>query len=159
MNEAQTTRPVVRRETLAAFAAGAVFAVGLALAGMTQPAKVVGFLDVAGDWDPSLAFVMAGAIAIYASLRRWVMRLHAPVWSQAFSLPTKRDINPRLVGGAALFGVGWGLGGFCPGPALASLGTASFEVSIFVGAMLLGMLAFNRLERARARKRAGPVDG
>lgn len=158
-NEPERDTKIVRRETIAAFVSGAIFAVGLAIAGMTQPAKVVGFLDVAGDWDPSLAFVMLGAIAMYASFRRWVMTLDRPVWSQAFSLPTKKDLDGRLVLGAALFGVGWGLGGFCPGPALASLGTATPEVLIFVGAMLVGMFAFNRFERARTRPSERPTDG
>lgn len=154
MSEPKEKKPLVRGETLAAFGSGVVFAVGLALAGMTQPAKVVGFLDFAGDWDPSLAFVMGGAILIYATLNRLIADMKAPVLGGAFSLPTKTDIEPRLVGGAALFGVGWGLGGFCPGPALASLGTGSTNVLIFVGAMLGGMLLFRLFDSAQAKRAA-----
>jgi len=145
---------VLRAEVLVSVAAGAVFAVGLALAGMTQPSKVVGFLDFAGSWDPSLALVMVGAIAVYSVLHRRVASMEAPILGGDFSLPTKTDLEPRLVLGAALFGVGWGLGGFCPGPALASLGTAKTEVLTFVAAMLAGMYAFTVLERARARRKA-----
>lgn len=154
MSEPKEKKPLLRRETLAAFGSGVVFAVGLALAGMTRPAKVVGFLDFAGDWDPSLAFVMGGAILIYATLNRRVTVMKAPVLGGAFSLPSKTDIEPRLVAGAALFGVGWGLGGFCPGPALASLGTGSTNVLIFVGAMLGGMLLFRLFDSAQAKRAA-----
>lgn len=134
------------------FLAGAVFAVGLALAGMTRPEKVVAFLDVGGAWDPALGFVMGGAIAVhavaYALQRRWSTPLHAPMWH----LPTRKDVDGRLVGGAAIFGVGWGLSGFCPGPAVASLGTAAPSVLVFVGAMMVGIL----LERVASAPRKAP---
>jgi hypothetical protein len=140
-----------------ALLSGLVFAAGLALAGMTEPAKVLAFLDVTGargGWDPSLALVMAGAIAVYTPIYRWALRLRAPLLAPRFELPTRRDIDARLVVGAAIFGVGWGLAGYCPGPALASLGTARAAPAVFVLAMLAGMAAFALVERAgRARGR------
>jgi uncharacterized membrane protein YedE/YeeE len=132
-----------------AFLAGLLFAAGLAVAGMTQPVKVLAFLDVLGSWDPSLSLVMVGAIAVYMPLYRGAMRLQTPLLAPSFSLPTRRDIDPGLVAGAALFGVGWGLAGYCPGPAVASLGSASSASIVFVAAMIAGMVAFAMLERAR----------
>ena len=133
-----------------AVVAGSLFALGLAIAGMTIPANVVGFLDMFGDWNPRLAFVMIGAIAIHApSYWGLVRRRPAPALAPTFELPERSNIDARLVAGAAIFGVGWGIGGYCPGPAVASLGTGALEVAIFVGAMLAGMLAYNMLERAR----------
>ncbi|XXX80181.1 DUF6691 family protein [Sorangium sp. So ce134] len=131
-----------------ALLAGALFAVGLGVSGMTQPPKVTGFLDVAGDWDPSLAFVMAGAISVhflaYRALRRQQRAASAgarrfPLLSDRLSLPTHTGVDARLLGGAALFGVGWGLSGVCPGPALVSLATGSGAVLAFVLAMAAGM--------------------
>lgn len=130
------------RQQTTAFIAGVVFALGLAIAGMTDPLKVISFLDVTGAWDPSLAFVMGGAILVYAPAFRLVTRRSAPLLGRRFHLPTRRDIDLRLVGGATLFGIGWGLGGFCPGPALVGamgLGTGAL---VFTGSMLLGMAAF-----------------
>ena len=147
-------RQLLTKQVISAFVAGVVFAVGLVIAGMTQPGKVVAFLDFAGDWDPSLAFVMVGAIAVYSSLFRWVLNQKTPVLGKAFSLPTRKDIDARLVVGAVLFGAGWGLGGFCPGPALASIGTGSGEVIIFVAAMLVGMLSFGQWQKAMDAKAA-----
>lgn len=138
-------------ELLVALAAGALFSVGLALAGMTQPAKVVAFLDVAGSWDPSLALVMIGAIAIYAVAHRLAQRRSKPLLSARFELPTRRDIDPKLVLGAALFGVGWGLSGYCPGPALTSLATGALTPLLFVAAMATGMLLFELTQRLRAQ--------
>ncbi|WP_428266769.1 DUF6691 family protein [Haliangium sp.] len=134
---------------LIAFASGLIFAVGLALSGMTQPAKVIGFLDFFGHWDASLMFVMIGAIGVYMPLYRLITRRSAPVFAASFSLPTRRDIDRRLVLGALLFGVGWGLAGYCPGPGLASLSTAAAEPLTFVGAMVAGMLVFAAFERLR----------
>jgi uncharacterized protein len=136
---------------IVAFVSGLVFALGLALAGMTDPMKVIGFLDVAGAWDPSLAFVMGGAVLVYALLSRLITRRDAPLLDARFFLPTGRDIDARLVAGAALFGVGWGLGGYCPGPALVS--TMSFGTSalVFTAAMLTGMALFSAGQRARNR--------
>ncbi len=138
------------------FLAGALFAVGLALAGMTQPQKVIGFLDFFGEWDPSLAFVMVGAIATYGALFPVVTRRKGPVFASLFRIPERRDITPSLVGGAALFGVGWGLAGFCPGPALASITAGSGTVFVFLGAMLGGMGVYSLYGMFRDARRAAP---
>jgi uncharacterized membrane protein YedE/YeeE len=119
-------------------ASGALFAIGLAVSGMTDPAKVIGFLDVTGDWNPSLAFVMVGAIAVHALLFRLVSRRQAPLFDSAFHEPPTRQVDGKLVAGATLFGVGWGIAGFCPGPGLASLG--SVPGAVFVASMALGFL-------------------
>lgn len=138
---------------LVAFLSGVVFSVGLAVAGMTQPSKVVGFLDFFGQWDPSLAFVMVGAIGVNAVVYQVVRRRATPVLVPTFHIPTRTDVNGRLVGGAALFGVGWGLGGYCPGPAITSLAGLSASSALFVVCMLLGMWSFGLVER---RFLAGP---
>lgn len=123
---------------LTAFLSGAIFAVGLALSGMTLPSKVVGFLDIGGNWDPSLAFVMVGAIAVYGLGYRLVMGRERPVLDQTWHVPTNRKIDPRLLAGSALFGLGWGLGGYCPGPALTAAGTGAGNALLFVASMLAG---------------------
>lgn len=138
------------KSILLALAAGLVFGVGLLVSGMTQPAKVVNFLDVAGDWDPSLAFVMGGAIAVHFLAYRVVPRLQKPVWAERWSLPTRKDIDARLLVGAALFGAGWGLGGYCPGPALTSAIAGASSTLIFTGSMLAGMWGYSLWETARA---------
>ncbi len=125
---------------IAGLVAGLLFGVGLGISGMTLPSKVVGFLDVAGDWDPSLMFVMVGAIGVHLVGSRLVMRRAAPLFDTSFHLPTKRDVDGRLVAGADIFGVGWGLGGYCPGPAIVSLGSAATPVVVFVAAMLAAMV-------------------
>lgn len=134
-------------QIVAALFAGLVFGLGLILSGMTDPTKVLGFLDVAGRWDPSLALVMAGAIAVAAgpfalARKRSVSLLGAPM-----KLPTARRVDRRLLGGSALFGIGWGLAGFCPGPALVALGMGEAKALVFVAAMLAGMGIFEWLER------------
>jgi len=135
--------PVTMNDTtksnLWAYVAGLVFGVGLVLAGMTDPAKVIGFLDLFGDWDGSLMFVMGGAIAMHFILFRVVTKRASPLFDTRFHLPTRRDIDPRLVTGAALFGIGWGLAGFCPGPGIVSLGAGSTAAIVFVLAMSIGM--------------------
>jgi uncharacterized membrane protein YedE/YeeE len=128
------------KANLAAFSSGLLFAIGLAIAGMTQPSKVIGFLDFFGDWDPSLMLVMVGAIAVHLVLLRVVLKRRSPLFADAFRIPTRRDLTPQLVIGASLFGVGWGLGGFCPGPAVASVGTLGAHALTFVATMALGML-------------------
>lgn len=134
--------------TLAAFACGLIFGLGLLLSGMADPAKVGGFLDLAGDWDPSLAFVMAGAIAAaFFGFRAARTRSHT-VLGQDMQLPRARHIDRRLVLGSVLFGIGWGLAGFCPGPAIVALGMGLPQAALFVPAMLAGMLLFARLERS-----------
>lgn len=137
---------------LGAFISGLIFAVGLGLGGMTQPAKVVAFLDIAGNWDPSLAFVMGGAILVYAPLYRLIRRRQTPLFALSFSVPTRADIDPLLLGGAALFGIGWGLGGFCPGPGVVSLASGHAAVVTFVAAMLTGMYMFKLVDNFRIRQ-------
>lgn len=142
------------RRHVTAFVSGFVFAIGLGLAGMTQPAKVLAFLDVFGAWDPALALVIASAMAVYALLYRVALRLETPIFGGALQLPTRRDLNPRLVGGAALFGVGWGLSGFCPGPALTSSVSGNAAVLLFVIFMTAGMYLHNAMEMLSARRGA-----
>lgn len=127
------------RHVLAGLAAGILFGGGLALAGMTDPAIVLGFLDVAGNWNPTLAFVMGGALAVTFVGYRLVWRRSAPVWAPRFHLPTVIGIDAPLLGGAALFGIGWGLAGWCPGPAIASLSAASIPLGLFLLAMVAGL--------------------
>jgi uncharacterized membrane protein YedE/YeeE len=122
---------------------------------MTQPGKVIAFLDVAGDWDPSLAMVMGGAIAVYFVATRLVRRRSAPLAGGEFHLPTRRDLEPNLLIGAGLFGVGWGLAGYCPGPALTSLGTGRLSSLTFVATMALGMLLYEGTQRLRRAKQRG----
>ena len=140
------------RSMLTSFVSGVVFAVGLGIGGMTQPAKVIGFLDFAGNWDPSLAFVMIGAIAVHAFLYRVIRKRPSPLFSPAFSLPTRTDIDLCLVGGAAIFGLGWGLAGFCPGPALTSLASGNFSPVIFSAGMIAGMFLYQFIEALRFRQ-------
>jgi uncharacterized membrane protein YedE/YeeE len=129
---------------LVASASGLLFGIGLIVSGMTRPAKVIAFLDPLGAWDPSLAFVMAGAVAVYAAGMRWSKSRHAALAALAAPLlsapPVSRIDRPLLVG-SAIFGVGWGLGGYCPGPSLVALGSAGLGALVFVGFMLLGSLA------------------
>lgn len=127
------------KHALIAMASGATFGAGLTLAGMTRPEKVAAFLDVAGDWDPSLALVMVAAIAVHATGMRLVLRRGRPLFDDAFHLPTRRLLDGRLVLGTAIFGVGWGLGGLCPGPALVSSAALMPCALVFVVTMTLGM--------------------
>jgi uncharacterized membrane protein YedE/YeeE len=133
--------------TLSAFAAGLIFGIGLILSGMTDPAKVIGFLDVAGLWDPSLAFVMGGAILVGFFAFRFAGRRASSFLGGATQLPQRRDIDKRLVLGSAVFGIGWGLAGYCPGPALVSFGSGQEKAAIFVAAMLGGMLIYTAADR------------
>lgn len=136
------------KRNAAAFGTGAVFALGLALSGMTKPSKILGFLDLAGRWDASLAFVMMGAIAVHFVAYRVIRRRSAPLFDTKFHVPTRKDIEPRLVLGAALFGVGWALGGFCPGPGLVAAGGGSLHAAVFLVGMTLGMLVEHAAARA-----------
>ncbi len=133
---------------LVAFGAGALFAVGLVLSGMTDPAKVRGFLDVTGDWDPSLALVMVGGIGTHFVLRRLILKRAAPVASPTFAEPPKTPIDAKLIVGSVIFGVGWGLAGYCPGPAVLTAGTGGREGLLFLLAMGGGVL-LHRLVRTR----------
>jgi uncharacterized protein len=119
---------------------GTLFGVGLSVSGMINPAKVIGFLDITGNWDPTLAFVMAGALAAAAPGFAIARRRPAPFVGRAFHIPPAAGINVRLLIGATIFGVGWGIAGFCPGPAIAALSTGMMPVFIFVAAMIAGML-------------------
>lgn len=123
-----------------AYLIGLVFGTGIALSGMIDPAKVLNFFDFAGSWDPSLAFVMGGALAVTALGYRLVLRNPAPILDDRFHLPKASAIDARLVGGAAVFGIGWGIAGFCPGGALPALGTGRIEVVVFVLALVAGIL-------------------
>jgi len=133
-----------------AFASGGLFGLGLLLSGMVDPGKVLQFLDVAGDWDPSLAFVMAGAIPVAAIGFRLGARRAAPVCAPSFAGPPSGAVDARLIGGAVLFGLGWGLAGFCPGPALAALGFGGWKPLLFVMAMLAGMALYHAFARPAA---------
>ncbi|WP_339458443.1 DUF6691 family protein [Pseudomonas sp. EA_105y_Pfl2_R69] len=135
---------------LTALLAGLIFGLGLLLAGMANPAKVLGFLDLAGAWDPSLALVMLGAIAVAVLPFRWARRQRLTLLDAPMQLPDKRNLDRRLIGGSLLFGVGWGIAGICPGPALAILLSGHWQVLLFVLAMLAGMLLFSALENRRA---------
>ena len=135
---------------LTALLAGLIFGFGLILSGMANPAKVIGFLDLAGHWDPSLAFVMAGAIAVGTVAFFLARKRTLSFLGGAMHLPTARDIDRRLVAGSLLFGIGWGLGGFCPGPGLVSLGMGEMKALVFVAAMIAGMAIFEILEHAGA---------
>jgi len=129
-------------------ATGTLFGAGLALGGMTNPERVRDFLDIFGDWDPTLAFVMGGAVIVMAIAWRLVPRMAEPIAAEKFHLPTKSDLTPRLIGGAALFGIGWGIAGLCPGPGIAALVIEPAAAAIFVVAMLAGMGGVRLVEGA-----------
>ena len=127
------------RRHLSALACGTLFGLGLAVAQMTNPRKVLGFLDIAGAWDPSLLLVLGAAVSFSLLACRRILTRPAPLWDTHFHVPATSRIDVRLLGGAALFGIGWGLAGYCPGPALASLGMGNHEALWFVPAMVAGM--------------------
>lgn len=127
--------------------AGTLFGAGLTVSGMTRPEKVLGFLDVTGAWDASLAFVMIGAIGVHGVAYRLVRRRRAPLFAGSFHLPVKKELDAKLLMGAGIFGIGWGLGGFCPGPALVSAGALAPQAVGFVLAMTLGMLLQHAIVR------------
>ena len=133
----------------ASLLSGLVFGLGLIVSGMADPAKVLGFLDIGGAWDPSLAFVMAGAIAVGSPAFAMASKRTRSFLGATMKLPTSRDIDRRLVIGSVVFGVGWGVAGFCPGPGLVALGMGEVKALIFVVAMLVGMVVFELLERRR----------
>ncbi|KHL73219.1 membrane protein [Pseudomonas putida] len=134
---------------LTAFFAGLIFGLGLLLAGMANPAKVLAFLDVTGAWDPSLALVMAGAIAVAAAPLNWARKHKRSLLGAPMQLPVKRELDARLIGGSLVFGIGWGIAGICPGPAVAISLTGHWQVLVFVLAMLAGMYAFTVLQGRR----------
>jgi uncharacterized membrane protein YedE/YeeE len=130
---------------VASYVAGLLFSLGLAVSGMTDPARVVGFLDIAGNWDPTLMFVLGGAVITTFIGYRFVLKQPGPWLAGRFQLPGKQTLDARLIGGAALFGVGWGLSGYCPGPAIASLGGASIPLLAMLATMVLGWLIARRI--------------
>jgi uncharacterized protein len=134
----------VKAALAAATASGALFGAGLAISGMTDRFIVLGFLDVFGQWNPTLAFVMAGAVAVTVIAFRLVLRLQKPAYDDTFRLPAKMSLDPRLLAGAAIFGIGWGLAGFCPGPALVGAAAGLPDAWIFVPAMLAGSFVAGR---------------
>jgi uncharacterized membrane protein YedE/YeeE len=131
---------------------GLVFGIGISISGMANPAKVINFFDFAGIWDPSLAFVMGGAVIVAFFGYRYVLKAPTPFSGTKFHLPTNRDLDVKLLGGSAVFGVGWGIAGFCPGGALPAIGTGRIEVFVFVGAMLAGIAAAKMLQARMAAK-------
>lgn len=139
---------------LAALLIGALFGTGIALSGMINPAKVLNFFDLAGSWDPSLAFVMGGALAVAIPGYRLVLGRSAPLFEPRFQLPSTIRIDAQLVLGSGLFGVGWGIAGFCPGGALPALGTGMPQVFLFVAALVTGLLIARMMQARRSLKRA-----
>ena len=134
------------KTNLVAFLSGVLFSIGLGISGMTQPQKVIAFLDVFGEWDLSLTFVMVGGIISYLILQSVIKRrFSTPVFASMFKIPTRKKIDLNLVLGALLFGVGWGLGGYCPGPAITSLGSSSLDAIVFIFSMSFGMFLSERL--------------
>jgi uncharacterized membrane protein YedE/YeeE len=150
----------VKRETLnalVALVAGTLFGAGLVVGGMTMPSKVRGFLDFTGDWDPTLMFVMGGAVVVHTAVWFLVKGRPSPLLAERFALPTRKDIDAKLVLGAAIFGLGWGFGGFCPGPAITSLPSAAPSVLAFVVAMLGASWLTGQLEVRAGTQPAAPA--
>jgi len=131
---------------LVAYLVGLIFGVGISMSGMANPAKVLNFFDLAGSWDPSLAFVMGGAVVVTFFGYRWVLSRSKPLYEISFALPTRSDIDLKLVSGSLIFGIGWGLAGFCPGGALPVLGTGNRTVMLFVAALISGIYLTRKLE-------------
>jgi uncharacterized membrane protein YedE/YeeE len=141
------------KNNVAALVVGILFAIGLGIAGMTRPEKVFGFLDVFGNWDASLIFVMAGAVIVHFIAFRFIVRRKSPLFSPQWHLPTKNEITFSLIAGSFLFGVGWALAGYCPGPALTSLASFQSRPFIFFVSMIFGMFLFRVLDRRLNIKR------
>jgi uncharacterized membrane protein YedE/YeeE len=148
---------------LSAFASGLLFGLGLTVSQMVNPAKVLGFLDIFGTWDPSLALVMGGAVVMSGLGHAVAKSRGVPVLTSRLEIPTRRDLDPRLIGGAALFGIGWGLVGLCPGPALTALTFGPWPVFVFVAAMIAGMAIFRIVPadwpQVTFRREASSLDG
>lgn len=142
---------------ISAFSIGLVFGVGILLSGMGNPAKVLNFFDVAGTWDPSLAFVMGGALAVSAIGYRLAFRMKAPILAPQFSLPTRTDLDMKLIGGSAIFGIGWGMSGFCPGGLVPVLGIGMSEPLITAAAIVAGMLTARWITSLGLRRNSAPA--
>ncbi len=132
---------------LSAFFSALLFGLGLGLSGMTSPEKVIGFLDVTGNWDPSLLFVMVGAIAVHGVLYRFIIRRKGPLLTDKFQIPTNKKIDRRLIIGSVMFGIGWGLGGFCPGPAIVATFSGVASVGVFLVSMGAGVYLHEMYKR------------
>lgn len=130
---------------------GLVFGTGIALSGMINPAKVLNFFDIAGTWDPSLAFVMGGALIVTAIGYRFVLKIPRPLFDRQFHLPTRKDIDMSLLAGSAVFGIGWGIAGFCPGGSIPALGLMQTDAAIFVAAMVAGIAITRAVRQAMSR--------
>lgn len=141
-------------KSIVSLLAGALFGFGLALAQMTNPAKIIGFLDFSGRWDPTLALVLAGAVSVTLVSFRFILRRSQPVLDTQFYLPTRHDLDARLIAGAAIFGVGWGLAGLCPGPGIAAIAQGVWQPLVFVAGLALGTLALRYIRRRRPRAAA-----
>jgi uncharacterized membrane protein YedE/YeeE len=131
---------------ISALVTGVLFGLGLGVSGMTKADKVINFLDLSDAWDPSLAFVMGGAIAVHFVLFRLILRRRSPLFADRFGIPTRTDFDAKLVGGAALFGVGWALGGYCPGPGIVSMSTGAMNALVFFGSLTLGVFGYQALQ-------------
>ena len=140
----------MQKHLISAFVVGLLFGIGLIVSGLSNPHKVLGFLDLAGDWDPSLALVMGGAVAVGAIAFLLAGKRSHSFLGEPIRLPSRRDIDAHLVLGSLAFGIGWGLAGFCPGPALVALGAGEIKAVVFVAAMVAGMGAYELIEKARA---------
>lgn len=130
---------------------GILFSIGLGISGMTEPAKIISFLDVFGNWDPSLIFVMVGAIGVNAVFHRFIIKKANPLFESKFYLPTKKSLDKKLILGSALFGIGWGVTGLCPGPGLASVSTGNPYSLAFLTALIIGMMSVKILESRKLK--------
>jgi uncharacterized protein len=148
-----------RLARVGALGSGLVFGAGLVVSGMSNPAKVLGFLNLFGAWDPSLMFVMVGAIGVHALLYRHIIRRKAPYAAPAFDVPAAGRVDARLLIGSALFGAGWGLSGYCPGPSVVALASGATSVLVFVSALLLGSFVAARLRDTNVDRNAGTEAG
>lgn len=137
---------------VSSFIAGLLFAIGLGIAGMTQPQKIITFLDITGRWDPSLLFVMGGALAIHLVSYRLITRRKSPLFDTSFHISNRSDIDLKLIGGSALFGIGWGLSGYCPGPAVVALAAPGTLILTFFLSMLAGMIIFESIKGRNANE-------
>ena len=144
------------KNLIAALLAGTLFGVGLSVGGMTEASRIVGVMDIAGPWDPTLVLVLLAAVVTYFVLYRFIVPRGAPLFAAKFEIPTRRDINLRLISGAGMFGVGWALSGYCPGPAVASLPSGQVQTIVVVLAMAAGMILFDLAPIVRLRLRGAP---